>query len=111
MDPDLVREQQEAEREALAQRKKQMAAAPPYSSLQTPAEEGAAFAKAEPQSRKPAGFASLTGRFLSYAAAGAILGLAVGNAVESFWNLNMVVFGTTAVMATLCGVYGLISRQ
>lgn len=111
MDPDLVRQQEEAEREALAlQRKKQLTAASASVSPLTQPDMHAPISPSDQNEPTANGFAYAFTRFISYGFAGAIIGLAAGNAAVSLLVLpqqsaRAAVLGATAFFALLCGVY------
>ena len=107
----MVRQQEEAEREAIAlQRGKRQAAIPLASRPGAGSTENISTSAV---GMKPVGYATAAGRFVSYGLAGAILGFALGSAAASFWalpkaNAELSMFGAAAIMALLCGIYSQI---
>ncbi len=126
MDPDMVRQQEEAEREALAAlaKKKSQAAPPIVPQVEAEAHPAAPVEVAMIQpifaatSATPVKHSLVVqlfsgiGRFLSFGAAGAILGIGAGNAFMTLWDLpaeqaQSVILGTVGGMALICSLLSL----
>ncbi len=124
MDPDLVRQQEEAEREALAQAG-QKAPAPPLPMRQPALASGAsdspkvrgsaAFDRVGAVHGKPRAsrsdepFFITLGRLMSYGVAGAMLGGGLGIAAMNYFNLPMqhaqvALFGPAGLFAATCAI-------
>jgi len=128
MDPDLVRQQEEAEREALAQAG-QKAPAPPlpmrqpaftseaagssggYTSVTF---NGVGAVQGNAMARSHAPFFVTFGRFISYGVAGAMLGGGLGIAAMNYFHLPMqhaqiALFGPAGLLAAICAIASLFT--
>lgn len=114
MDPDLVRQQEEAEREALRaaqKRASEIKSAVPANTAQMssnpgPVKEAVQIFAAADDTRSSAhaslgyDFLSGFGRFVSFAVAGAMLGIGLGNAATALLALPFHQAGTTILLTT-----------
>ncbi len=136
MDPDMVRQQAEAEREALALLRKKPAAAfiphaiPPDTAQDLAALNAAAALKVQaalPQEEPPApqaapvprregsSVAAQFGRFLSFGLAGAMLGGGLGIFAANYMHLpadlaKLAIFGPAAFFAGVCAVASFFTK-
>jgi hypothetical protein len=124
MDPDLVRQQEEAEREALAALAKKTSAgagkgvagsAPPFAPLFfNNSNSGPHHSRAGAAALPPwhdSGFARL-GRFMSFGLAGGMLGGGAGIMAANYWQLpmeqvNLAIFGPAGALAMFCATASL----
>jgi hypothetical protein len=128
MDPDMVRQQEEAEREALGLVRKKPAAASAASMAQrspaTAAENSAERQyRAQERGSNPEtvsqfppreGFVAVFRRFISFGIVGAVLGIGLGAAAVNllalpFDRAGAVVFVTAGLMAGLCAIASLFA--
>jgi hypothetical protein len=124
MDPDMVRQQEEAEREARELARRKFAAITPPSAMAAKSRAGDE-ASVGRQDVTPSAVTAISsvarffaglGRFLALSLAGAILGSGLGAAAIHSLGLppadaQTVILGAAAFFALICGISGLTVRR